>query len=144
MLGVRRLAGMNREYLNNIIDSYVVRKKRPRFRELMAASRRYSQFLDELLHDPRNFEAATVYKLADDERTVGAVLRLLRALGANDNAYIVGDCRTYDDGATGVLHRLLEDCVGSQTEALVYCPSANVAYYEGHEGFGYILSPGAR
>ena len=135
---------MNTEYLNRIIDTYVIRKKRPRFRELMASRRRYSQFLDELLHDPRNFEPASLYKLAAGERNVDAVLRLLRAVGADDNAYMVGDCRRYDDSAGGTLRGLLEDCVGSQADALVYCPSANAAYYEGHEGFGYLLRPPAR
>jgi hypothetical protein len=135
---------MNADYLNRIIDTYVIRNKRPRLRELMASSKRYAQFLDELLHDPRNFDAACVDRLAADQRTVDAVLRRLRGLETGDTAYMVGDCRKYDDGATGPLRELLDDCVGSETDALVYCPSANAAYYEGHEGFGYLLRPPRR
>ncbi len=135
---------MNTEYLNRIIDTYVVDKKRQRLRELMTSRRRYGQFLDELLHDPRNFEAVRLYKLAANERNVDAVLRLLRGVGADDHGYMVGDCRRHEDGAMGSLHGLLEECIGSQTDALVYCPAANAAYYEGHEGFGYLLRPPAR
>ena len=130
---------MNTEYLDKIIDTFVVKQKRPRLRELYASSRRYLQFQIELLHDPRNFDPTIVERLAPIDQNPAGVYRILRAYGADDIAYLVGDCDPYDDGTIGPLRDLVEACVDSQDDALVYCPSANVAYYEGHESFRYIL-----
>jgi hypothetical protein len=64
---------MEAEYLNRIVDTCAVGKKRPRWRKLMASRRRrYRSFLDELPDNPRNFEPASLNELDADERSVDA------------------------------------------------------------------------
>ncbi len=130
---------MNREYLTTLVNSFVVRNRRARFLEFLASERRYRDFLEGLLHDPRHFDPRVVVELPGNEQTVHHVLSRLHALGGGDEAYLVGYCGEFKDGHTGNLETLLRTCVGSVEDALVYCLKGNVAYYEGHEGFRLIL-----
>jgi hypothetical protein len=138
-LRVRRLIEMNKEYLTTLVNSFVVRNRRARFLEFLASERRYSDFLDGLLHDPRHFDPQVVVELPGNEHTASNVLSRLRALGGGDEAYLVGDCGEFKDGHVANLETLLHSCVGSMEDALVYCLKGHVAYYEGHEGFRLIL-----
>jgi hypothetical protein len=132
---------MNQEHLTAIVNTFVLPSRRARLLEFLVSKRRYPDFLDNLLHDSRYLNPQVIVELPGNERSVDAVLAHLRALGGGDEAYLVGHCAELEDGQTGSLRTLLEACVGSMDDALVYCPRAKVAYYEGHEGFGYILRP---
>lgn len=130
---------MNQEYLTAVVNTFVLRSRRSRFLGLLTSSKRYPDFLHELLHDPRYFDPDVIVELGGNERSVDYVFAQLRALGAGSEGYLVGDCGGLEDGHVTELRTLLEACVGSQADALVYCPDAMAAYYEGHEGFAYIL-----
>lgn len=130
---------MNHEYLNALVKAFVAPAKQSRLLTFLGSSRRYPDFLDGLLHDPRYFDPDVVEVLPGNQRSLSDVSARLSQLGANRQAYLVGDCRPYLDGHVGPLDQLLAACVGSMTDSLVYCWQNNVAYYEGHEGFGYIL-----
>lgn len=130
---------MNREYLAAIVNTFVLPSRRARLLALSSSKRRYADFLHDLLHDPRYLDPRVIVELADNERLSAHVLARLRALGAGAEGYLVGDCGDFEDGRVAALPELLEVCVGSMQDALVYCPGSRVAYYEGHEGFGYIL-----
>jgi hypothetical protein len=130
---------MNREYLTTFVNNFVVSNRRARFLEFLASERRYPDFLDGLLHDPRHFDPQVIVELPGKEHTARHVLSRLKALGGGDEAYLVGDCGEFEDGHVGNLETLLRSCVGSMEDALVYCLKGNVAYYEGHEGFRLIL-----
>ena len=136
---VQRLPIMNQEYLRAIVNTFVLRSRRSRFLGFLASTKRYSDLLHELLHDPRNFDPDVIVQLLGNERSVDHVFAQLRALGAGPEGYLMGDCGNFEDGHVAKLRSLLEVCVGSMEDALVYCPDAMAAYYEGHEGFAYIL-----
>lgn len=136
---VRHHIEMNTEYLITFVNSFVIRNRRARFLEFLASKRRYNDFLNELLHDPRHFDPRVIVELPGNEQTIHHVLSQLRALGGGETAYMVGDCGEFEDGHTGNLETLLHTCIGSMEDALVYCLKGNVAYYEGHEGFRLIL-----
>ena len=135
---------MNVEFLTTIIETFIPPQKQARLLNFLWSDRRYTQLLHELLNDPRIFIPRTRTLLAEDERSVDAIYQRLHLLGADDLAYLVGDCPDYEDGATADLRTLLEACVGSEQDALIYCPTANAAYYEGHQGFPYLLAPVGR
>jgi hypothetical protein len=94
---------MNREYLTILVNSFVVRNRQARFLEFLASERRYSDFLDGLLHDPRQFDPRVVVELSGNEQTVQHVLSRLRSLGGGDEAYLVGYCGEFEDGHVGNL-----------------------------------------
>lgn len=135
---------MNEEILTAIIETFVPINKQTRLLEFLWSERRYKQFLHELLRDPRNFNPKSRTLLPKGTPSVEDIYTRLRSLGADDEAYLVGDCPGYFDGTMADLHLLLESCVGCERDAMVYCPSAKVAYYEGNEGFSYILTPEGR
>jgi hypothetical protein len=129
---------MNAEYLTELVETLVAPAKRGRLLGFLASARRYDDFLDELLHDPKNFSSNCVVPLAAAEQCPAEVERALRALGAGDRAYLISTDR-FEDGTEGALRQLLERHVGSDRDVLVYCADANVGYYEGHEGWRYVL-----
>jgi hypothetical protein len=130
---------MNKEYLTRIVQTFVLPNRRDRFLSFMESTRRYNDFLDNLLHDPRYLDPRTIEHLSGAEKSATVVATKLRRLGARSDAYLVGHCGELEDGTRAPLNDLLEACVGSMTDCMVYCADANVAYYEGHEGFGYLL-----
>lgn len=130
---------VNHDYLNALVKSFVLPSKQSRLLTFLSSTRRYPDFLDGLLHDPRYFDPNVVEVLLGNQRSLPEVRTRMSTLGAKGQAYLVGDCAPFEDGRTGPLDELLAACVGSVTDSLVYCWRTNVAYYEGHEGFGYIL-----
>jgi hypothetical protein len=130
---------MNPEYLTAIVNNFVLRSQRSRFLAFLASRKRYPDFLHDLLHDPRHFAPDVILQLRGNERSSDYVFAQLRTLGAGPEGYLLGDCGEFEDGHVDKLRTLLDACVGSMDDALVYCPDASAAYYEGHEGFGLIL-----
>lgn len=130
---------MDRDYLTAIVNGFVLPSRRSRFLAFLASNKRYRDFLHGLLHDPRNFDPEVIVRLRSGERSSDFVFSQLRRLGAGQEGYLVGDCGELHDGHLAGLKEILDVCVGSMDDALVYAPQASVAYYEGHEGFAYIL-----
>ena len=129
---------METAYLEKIVDAFVAKERRDRIHGFLRSQKRYSKFLDELLHDARHIDSDVIEVLIGDDRLLDGVVARMKALGVFGKAYLVGSCGQYTDGSVGDFEELLRNCVGSMTDSLVYSWTSNVAYYEGHEGFGYI------
>ena len=124
--------------LARIIELFVLPARRQRLMGFLHAQKRYSQFLDELLHDARHIDSRILYEIPSDHREVDEVAAILRQAGVQGEAYLVGHCGPLEDGARGDFYELLKHCCGSMTDSLVFSISSEIAYYEGHEGFGYL------
>lgn len=129
---------MEQEIVARIIQLFVLPARRQRLMGFLHAQKRYSQLLDELLHDARHIDSRILYEILSDHREVDKVAEILRKAGVQGEAYLVGHCRTLEDGARGDFYELLKHCCGSMTDSLVFSTSSEIAYYEGHEGFGYL------
>ncbi len=128
----------NELFLREVIQLFVLKSRRNRFIELLENKRRYEDFLKNLLHDPRYLDPESVIKLSGQERAPKAVFDALQKLGAGKMGYLVS-LELQQDGYIGELKAILSKIVQSGDETLVYCPEGRVGYYEGHEGFSYIL-----
>jgi len=126
---------VNREILAEIINLFVIKEKQARFFEFIGSPKRYKDFLDELLNDPRNVKPECIIELRGSEQTIEILLQKLRKLGAGEKAYLVSD-NDEIDGNIGSIEEMLSSVYG---EGLVYCLGNRLAYYEGHENWRYIL-----
>jgi len=124
--------------LARIIELFVLPARRQRLMGFLHAQKRYSKFLDELLHDARHIDSRILYEIPSDHREVDEVAAILRQAGVQGEAYLVGHCGPLEDGARGDFYELLKHCCGSMTDSLVFSISSEIAYYEDHEGFGYL------
>jgi hypothetical protein len=129
---------MEHVYLEKIVHSFVAAERRDRLKSLLQSKKRYSDFLEGLLHDSRHLDAAVIEVLVGRDRLLEGVIARMAALGVSGKAYLVGNCGVHDDGVIDDVEVLLQGCVGSMTDCLVYSWTSNIAYYEGHEGFGCI------
>ncbi len=129
---------MEHAYLEKIVHSFVAAERKDRLKGLLESKKRYPDFLDELLHDSRHIDAAVIEVLVGSDRLLEGVAARMAALGVSGKAYLVVNCGVHDDGVIDDVEVLLQACVGSMTDCLVYSWTSNVAYYEGHESFGYI------
>ena len=112
------------------------RERQERLRSFLNSKKRYSDFLDELLHDARHIDSEVIEILTGNVRSVDGVVARMKALGVKGQAYLVGDCGPFSDGHVADIDTLLTACVGSMCDCMVYSRVSNVAYYEGHQGFG--------
>ena len=127
---------INKEILHKIVELFVIKEKRNRLLEFIESPKRYRSFLLELLHDPRNLKPQCIIELPSNQQTFEIILQNLRKLGAGKKAYLVST--DYEaDGKTGSLEEVLSS--SSSNGSIVYCLESNLGYYEGHEGWGYIL-----
>lgn len=131
---------MNPDYVETVIHSFVRKERRARLREFLRSKKRYGDFLSELLHDARHIDPEVIYVLPSSERGLESISKRLQKSGVKGLGYLLGDCDQTPDGAIDDFFCLLCKCVGSKTDSMVYSPSSNVAYYEGHEGFGYLYT----
>jgi hypothetical protein len=126
---------VNKVVLAEIIHLFVIKEKRTRFLEFIESTKRYDDFLNELLNDPQNFKLECIIEVPNNEQYIEIISRKLRKLGAGVKAYLVSS-NDEIDGNTGNLENILA-FVGS--EGLVFCLGTHLGYYEGHEGWRYIL-----
>ena len=78
-------------------------------------------------------------KLPAGDQNPAEVYRRLQQFGAGGAAYVMSASGRFEDGTIESLSPLLTRCVGSDEDVLIFCPDANVAFYEGHEGWRYLL-----
>ena len=130
--------GMEQEIVARIIQLFVLPARRQRLMGFLHSQKRYSQLLDELLHDARHIDSQILFEIPSDHREVDEVAEILRKAGVQGEAYLVGHCGPLEDGARDDFYELLKHCCGSMTDSLVFSTSSEIAYYEGHEGFGYL------
>lgn len=129
---------MEQKILARIIELYVLPARRQRLMGFLYSQKRYSQLLDELLHDARHFDSRILFKIPSDHREVDKVATILQKAGVQGEAYLVGRCGSLEDGSRGDFYELLKLCYGSMTDSLVFSINSEIAYYEGHQGFGYL------
>ncbi|MEP6847951.1 MAG: hypothetical protein ABI999_03780 [Acidobacteriota bacterium] len=108
--------------------------------DLLSRQKRYYDFRKDLLRDPRYFDVKNIivhFKSAPDAETV---YKEFRRLGEKkeSSCYVVS--RDLDlDGQTMNLKEALLKIAGTQSESLIYCPVSKLGYFEGHEGWRYVL-----
>lgn len=129
-----------RDILNSIVSSFIQKERRNRFYDLLASKKRYDDFLDNLLRDPRYFDPDCIVETASAEQTSAKFLTELRKLGAGKEVYIASS-EINLDGRFLDLECSLRTIVGSGSETLIFCPISRSGYYEGHENWRYILRP---
>lgn len=127
---------MNKEYLTQIIEFFVIREKRSRFLEFISSPEKYDDFLHELLNDPRNINPKCIGDELDGYQEDFEIIQKLRKLGAGKEAYIVSENRDVD-GKLGNLEEIISLVSGGGD--IVYCLGTKLGYYEGHENWRYIL-----
>lgn len=127
---------INKEILHKIVDLFVIKERRNRFKEFIESDKSYRSFLLELLNDPRNLKPECIIELPNNQQTFEIILQNLHKLGAGKKAYLVS--ADYEvDGKIGSLEEVL-DSVSSQG-SIIYCLESNLGYYEGHHNWRYIL-----
>ena len=129
---------VDKEILAEIVKLFVAKEKQSRFLEFLSSTKRYVDFQDELLNDPRHFDPDCIIEIPGNEHTFEGILNRLKSMGAGNQAYLLSG--NWDsDGTTGKLEELLLPVVGNGGDDLVYCVSSRLAFYEGHENWRYIL-----
>lgn len=127
---------MNKDYLIQIIEIFVVKEKHNRFLEFLSSNKKYDDFLHELLNDPRNINPSCIAEKLKGYQEKSEIVQKLRQLGAGKEAYIVSE-NWEADGKTGGLEEIVSLVHGGGD--IVYCLDSKTGYYEGHEGWRYIL-----
>lgn len=127
---------VNKKILTEIIKLFVIKEKQTRFLEFIESPKRYDDFVDELLRDPRNLKHDLITEVPNNQQEFKEIAAKLKELGAKDKAYVVSN-NYEDDGKIGKLEEILSLICD---EGFVYCLDTNLAYYEGHENWRYILS----
>ena len=127
---------VNKELLTEVIKLFVIKEKQSRFLEFIDSPKRYHNFVDEFLNDPRNLKSDLITEIPNNQQEFKDIAAKLKEFGAKDKAYLISR-NDEDDGKIG----RLEDILGLvYTEGFIYCLETKLGYYEGHENWRYILS----
>ncbi len=126
---------VNKQILREIVKLFVIKEKQLRFLDFIESSKRYCDFLDELLNDPKNLKEELIIEVPNNQQDTESIVKMLKKLGAKDKAYLVSQ-NDAKDGKVGNLEEII-DLIG--TEGFAYCLDKKFAYYEGHENWRYIL-----
>lgn len=126
---------VNKEILKRVIELFVIKEKQTRFLEFIESPKRYDDFLDELLNDPRNLKRDYIIEVQNNEAAPENIVKKLRQLGAGKKAYLISS----DNEIDGSIGDLKEVIALAEFEGFVYCLDSNLGYYEGHENWRYIL-----
>lgn len=126
---------INKIILAEIINLFVIKERRARLLEFVESPKRYKDFLWELLNDPRNLKPECIIEVPNNQQQIDFTIKKLRQFGAGENAYLISN-NDEIDGNVGSLETILSSIY---SEGLAYCLGSNLGYYEGHEGWRYIL-----
>jgi hypothetical protein len=129
---------MEREYLEEIINLFISKKRRERFRDLLSTKHRYDDFLEDLLGDPRYLEPTCIIELPGNQQFAEVIYQKLIDLGAGPRCYIASTDSDLD-GRILDLGPAISEIAETMSESLIYSLGTKLAYYEGHEGWRYIL-----
>ncbi len=131
---------MNNEHATAILEMvnlFVQKERRARFIELFSKPKRYSDALWDLLHDPRYFDKKVIIEVPNTANTVELIYERLKKLGFKNNCFVFS-CMSEFDGKFISTSKALED-ICFNTDSMLFCPISKTGYYEGHEGWRYIL-----
>lgn len=119
---------MDRERESNLIQTFVVRDKRDRYRGFVVGRRR-KEFLRQL-HHFADFDVRWITPLPRGIQTSEALISELRRRGAPLECYVASDNADLD-GFTGRLEDVITRVYANVEGTLVCCIPGRLAYYEG-------------
>lgn len=121
-----------------VINLFVQKERRGRFIELLSKPKRYNDGLMDLLHDPRYFDKRVITEISSNENSIEMIYERLKKLGFRKECFVVSDDISDIDGKMlSTLEALKAICYN--TDSMLFCPVSKIGYYEGHEGWRYIL-----
>jgi hypothetical protein len=123
--------------LSEVVRLFVVKEKRARFSELLANRKRRDDGLHQLLNDPRHFDPDCIEEVPSNADSVDALFDRLKRLRFGPTCYVVSSCFREAVERLGTKEALHKICYN--TDAMLYCDESKIGYYEGHEGWRYIL-----
>jgi hypothetical protein len=128
----------NRKYITEVIKLFTSKEKHHRFLDFIESPKRYDDFLDELLNDPRNLNSNCLIEIPNNKQSPEIILSQLQKLGAGKKAYVVS--LDWDaDGKFGDLQDIIFSETGNSIGTIIYCVESSLGYYEDHESCRYIL-----
>jgi hypothetical protein len=130
---------MNKEPYSPLVEAielFVIKEKRQLFLTLCAQPKRRGGAMWELLHDPRNFDLEVIDPPPDRERSHEAIRRRLKSLGCNDSCWSFSVQEERHERRVDLRAAL---SAIADTDTLLFCPESKAGFYEGHEGWRYIL-----
>lgn len=122
--------------LMEVVDLFVQKDRRGRFVELLTKPKRYNDGLWDLLHDPRYFEPENIIKIPSMERTPELIYDRLKKLGFQNQCFVISTDWEIDGKVLPTMKALK---VSGDQDTLLFCTVSKIGYYEGHEGWCYIL-----
>ena len=125
--------------LREVIDLFVQQGYQERFLYLLEKPKRRAQLYEDLLHDAARMRRDRRLELTPPQSDPGHLIMLLRNKGAGQTCFVFS--RRHDlDGQQVDLRAAVESVAGQMSEVILYCPEAQVAFVEEHDGRQFILS----
>jgi hypothetical protein len=125
------------------IRCFVEKDRQGRYIELASKPKRRRDFVWILAHDGRHLERKFMKRLSKEEQSLAAVASLLKFLGAANTCHVVAAAHLENDGQEMNTADALAAVVGKSEDCLLFFSSANIAYYENHEGEQFVLRSNA-
>ena len=125
---------------NRFIEAFILPERRGRYKQLLASSKRRSDFLDRLNH-ALDFIPQLAYPIPGSQHSVEGVAKLLhqRGMQGTDIVYLFSDVREID-GLFLPLREALEQVFDAGFGSVVSCVAGQLAYYRPEApASGYIL-----
>ncbi len=104
---------------------------------MFSRPKRYNDGLWDLLHDPRYFDTRVIVKIPSSDYTSELIYVCLRKLGFQDQCLVISTNWEIDGRTLPTLEAL--EIIGG-TDTMLFCTVSKIGYYEGHEGWRYLLS----
>jgi hypothetical protein len=130
----------NKKYLDEIINTFVVPRKRTRFAELVSSSRRYQDFLNEIFIDQRNLDPACIHELPKEIASDDAIADYLTKVCSSNSVYVLSEDLSVDGLVTN-LETISRTQVGRHVGILLYVIRDRWAYFEDSETTKLLLQP---
>jgi hypothetical protein len=124
--------------LVEVVNLFVTKERRERFIEQFSKPKRYNDALTDLLHDPRYFDKKVIIEIPAREYTPESIYAHLQKVGFKDRCFVISDDLCELDGKTLPTLEALKSILFN-TDSMLFCPISKIGYYEGHEGWRYIL-----
>lgn len=131
---------MTDEHLNTLLEMvnlFVQKERRERFAELLSKPKRYTDGLWDLLHDPRYFDESLITKIPNSDNTIESIYEHLKKSGFGENCFVFSYTSEFDGKFIPTLKALEDICFN--TDSMLFCRKSKTGYYEGHEGWRYVL-----
>ena len=128
----------NLSVLIEVVNLFVQKERRERFIELLSKPKRYNDGLTDLLRDPRYFDKRIITEIPSNQAYLDLIYARLKKLGFQKQCFVISDDISELDGKTIPTTEALK-AICYNTDSMLFCPVSKIGYYEGHEGWRYIL-----